>query len=265
MDLATARTFLFVPATRPDQIEKALATSTDVVIIDLEDAVSPADKAQARANVAPLHSSTAACVRINDATTSYFEEDVVLVARCPWLLGVVLPKVDSSDDVRHLRDALRSDISLLALIESARGIVAADEIALSGVSRLLFGSADYSTDVGATPSEELFAYPRSRLVVASVAARLGAAVDGPTLAFRDTEKLTEEATAARRLGMGGKLCVHPSQISTVAAIFHASSSSEEWARQVLDAYEKSGGGVVVVNGEMIDAPVAARAREVLGR
>jgi citrate lyase beta subunit len=262
--VATARTFLFVPATRPDRIEKALATNAEVVIVDLEDAVAPEDKASARATLAETQPSGASCVRINDFTTAYFDDDVEFLADNPWVESVVLSKVTSSDDVRHFRSVLGRDIEILALVESARGIVMADEIASAGVSRLLFGSADYSADLGATPSEELFAYPRSRLVVASVSAGLSPAVDGPTLAIRDAGKLFDEATAAHRLGMGGKLCVHPDQLSVVASIFRASLASEEWARAVLDGVEKNGEGVFVLNGEMVDAPVVARAREILG-
>lgn len=263
--MKTAQTFLFVPATRPDQIEKALATTADVVIIDLEDAVRGEDKAQARQNLALLQPSRDACVRINDETTSYFMDDVALVAGCQWVSSVVLPKVHSAAQVERFRIVADNDVPLLALIESARGIVASEEIASSGVSRLLFGSVDYAAELSAEPNEYLFAYPRSRLVVASAAAGLAAPVDGPTLAIHDVDRLIEEATAAQLLGMGGKLCIHPKQVLVVGSIFRSSSSDEQWAREVLDAHEKSDDGVFVVNGEMVDAPVVARARRILGR
>jgi citrate lyase subunit beta/citryl-CoA lyase len=265
MPVNLARTFLFAPASRLDQVEKALLTTADVVIIDLEDAVRSEDKARARGNLALLQPSRGACVRINDETSDHFEDDIAFLAVCRWVSAVMLPKVQSAEQVGRYRLACKSDVPVLALIESAQGIVASEEIAASGVSRLLFGSADYTAELGAEPNEKLFAYPRSRLVVASAATGLPSPVDGPTLAVHDDAKLIEEATAARLLGMGGKLCIHPAQVSIVDSIFRASASDVQWAREVLDVFEKRGDGVVLVGGEMVDAPVVTRARKILGK
>jgi citrate lyase subunit beta/citryl-CoA lyase len=258
-----ATTYLFVPATRPERIEKALATSADVVIVDLEDAVGPDDKSAARDHLGTLTPSRPCYIRINDVTSEYFNGDVAFLNACAWVSGVILSKVQSREQIAHLMGLLERDVVVDALVESAQGILAADDIANSGVHRLILGSADYSSELGVEPTEQLLAYPRSRLAVASAAARIARPVDGPTLELENLERIESDTLAARRLGMGAKLCVHPRQLPVVASVFGSLASQEEWARSVLSAFEASGGGVTSLNGEMIDAPVAARARTIL--
>jgi citrate lyase subunit beta/citryl-CoA lyase len=258
-----ATTYLFVPATRSERIEKALATSADVVIVDLEDAVGPDQKSSARDHLRTLTPSRPCYIRINDVTSEYFNDDVAFLNACGWVSGVILSKVQSREQVAQLMGLLERDVAVEALVESAQGIMAADDIASSGVRRLLLGSADYSSELGVEPTEQLLAYPRSRLAVASAAARIARPVDGPTLELEDMARIESDTLAARRLGMGAKLCVHPRQLPIVEAVFGSLASQKEWARGVLAAFEASGGGVISLNGEMIDAPVAARARTIL--
>lgn len=261
--MSVARTFLFVPATRLVRIEKALATSADVVIVDLEDAVSADDKNAARQIVQRLEPSRPVFVRINAATSDQFHEDVALVSTSPWISAVVLPKVESSSDIEHFRSEASREVDVVALIESSAGIIACDEIAHSGVRRLMFGSVDYTTELDAPPGPSLFAYPRSRLVVASAAAGLPAPVDGPTTIIGDSAALRDETVEAFGVGMGGKLCIHPNQLATVASVFATTLSERAWAQSVMSAFEENSGGVFVVNGEMVDAPLVARARRIL--
>jgi len=256
------QTFLFVPASRLDRIEKALDSNADVVIIDLEDAVRIEDKDQSRSNLSLLKPSRDAYVRINDESTEQFRKDVALITNCSWVSAVVLPKVQSSNEVKRLRELTKGRIDVVALVESAQGIIASDEIAKSGASRLMFGSVDYAVEMCSQPNEKLFAYPRSRLVVASAAAGLAAPVDGPTPMLNDAAALIEQTMTAIFLGMGGKLCIHPDQIAHVAPLF-ISAKDEEWAQKVLNAYRDSKSGVFVLNGEMIDAPQLALARKIL--
>jgi citrate lyase subunit beta/citryl-CoA lyase len=126
----------------------------------------------------------------------------------------------------------------------------------------MFGSVDYAVEMCSQPNEKLFAYPRSRLVVASAAAGLAAPVDGPTPMLNDAAALIEQTMTAIQFGMGGKLCIHPDQIARVAPLF-LSTKDEEWAQKVLNAYRDSKSGVFVLNGEMIDAPQLALARKIL--
>jgi citrate lyase subunit beta/citryl-CoA lyase len=179
-----------------------------------------------------------------------------------WVSGVVLPKVESHRDVELFRRAAGDEIYLLAIIESPRGVVHVDEIAASKVNRLAFGSADYAAELGAAPSELLYEYPRSRLVVASSAAGLAAPVDGPTLSIADESQLLHDVEIAVALGMGGKFCIHPRQLPVVQSNFKVSSFDKKWADEILEAVEKNGDGVFTFRGEMVDAPVILRARKI---
>jgi citrate lyase beta subunit len=205
------------------------------------------------------------CVRINDESTSSHNDDLAAVAGLPWVKSVILPKVSSAGQVQRVREKLDPRIEILALIETARGIREVDEIANSGAARLLFGTADYASELGTVPNPDLFQYPRARLVVASSAAGLNAPVDGPTLRVDDDENLRIDAELSRSLGMGGKLCIHPRQVPVVRSVFAVEAGEIDWARSVLAGYEASGGSVFVFEGQMIDAPVVARARRLIER
>jgi citrate lyase subunit beta/citryl-CoA lyase len=259
----TPRSFLFVPATRLDRIEKAANSKAGEFIIDLEDAVAENEKEHARGSLAEINPSRQAYVRINDASTPFFDEDVAAVSELSWVKGIVVPKVASANDVLCVRGLISNKVAIVALLETAKGIVASEDVAESGVSQLMFGSADYAADIGAPPSDELNAYPRSRLVVASIAAGLAAPIDGATLEIRDEDRLRAETVVARSMGMGAKLCIHPDQVEVVNAIFGANASELEWANRVLDAFRANGGGVFELDGAMVDAPVVAQARRIL--
>jgi citrate lyase subunit beta/citryl-CoA lyase len=258
-DVPIARSYLFVPATRLDRISKALTLGADEIIVDLEDAVAGEEKAQARHGLSSYDAGRPVFVRINAANTEYFDEDVSFCADTKWVKGIVLPMVSSASDVHYLMKRIAQQTNVLALIETPRGILAAEEIAVSGVSRLLFGTADYCAALNTPGSAELFAYPRSRLVLASALAGLPAPIDGPTLEIRDPEELVAQSQSARAVGMGGKLCVHPSQLQVVADVFGPSDAQRLWATRVLEAAADHE-GVFVLDGQMIDEPVLSRAR-----
>ena len=264
-----AVSYLFVPAIRLDRVEKARQSEADEVIVDLEDAVAEGDKAAAREALDAIPSGRPVHVRVNARRTAHHEADLRAVAALGGRAGgavlsaVVVPKVEAPEDVATVAAALPAGVAVVALVESARGIVGADAIAAAGAGRLLFGSADYVADIGARPGPEVLAYPRSRLVVASRAAGLPAPVDGPTLSIGDAGLLRAEAQAARALGMGGKLCIHPAQLAAVHEVFGSPADEVEWARNVLAAAADHGGGVFTFEGSMVDEPVLARARRLL--
>lgn len=255
--------FLFVPATRPDRFRKARESSADIVIVDLEDAIGEGDKSSARKSLAASSDFDRAFVRINSVSTEHFEDDVRACLETGWVTDILVPMVESAADVMKLQNLLTRDMGIAALIETARGIQSANEIAESGVSRLYFGSADYAAQIRATPSKTLYSYPQSRLVVASAAAGLPAPVDGPTLKYLDDDLLRDDLEVARSLGMGGKLCIHPSQVPVVNRAFHFNADELVWAQEVVAAASKRDGEVFTMDGEMIDAPVVARARGIL--
>jgi citrate lyase subunit beta / citryl-CoA lyase len=264
-NIETARSLLFVPGDRPDRFEKAAASGADAVICDLEDAVPAEHKAAARANVAEwLGRTGTACVRLNAMDSPYFDAECAALAKLPGLRGVLVPKATGPAGYAALSAALGSGVRIVALIESALGLHRAYAIAASpGVARLAFGSIDFALDVGATEDDLSLLYARSALVVASRAANLVAPIDGVTTALDDVELVGAEAAKARRLGFGGKLCVHPRQVSAVNQAFTPTDEELRWARQVVESTTDDGANRV--DGLMVDKPVADRARQILSQ
>lgn len=263
-EVVTAASLLFVPATRLDRVAKAQASGAHQVIIDLEDAVGIADKDTARDALAGVEVEGTCLVRINALGTPFHEADVAAVAALGWVAGVVVPKVESPDDLADVADRLPAGLAVLPLIESAAALRAVDDIAEAGPTRLLFGSADYLADLGVEAGPEVLAYPRSRLVVASAAAGLPPPIDGPSLRLDDPAGLAAEAAAVRAVGFTGKLCIHPSQVGPVNRAFAHAPDEVAWARDLVAAAEAAGDGVFVHDGTMVDAPVLRRARRILG-
>ncbi|WP_142809237.1 HpcH/HpaI aldolase/citrate lyase family protein [Tepidiphilus olei] len=259
-----ARTYLFVPGNRPERFSKALSARADVVILDLEDAVPPEEKAEARRAVREwLDPARPVAVRINAAQTPWFEDDLSLLSQ-PAVSAVILPKAERSEDIGLVRSRAQRPLPVLPIIETALGYAAAQTLARTeGVQRLVFGSLDFQVDLGIEGEEEALLAFRSGLVLASRLAEIAAPVDGVTPAIDDEERIRAEALRARRLGFGGKLCIHPRQIPIVRAAFQPSAEEMAWARRVLEAVARSGGAAVAVDGKMVDRPVILRAERIL--
>ncbi|MET8472401.1 CoA ester lyase [Streptomyces sp. NPDC006422] len=261
--LATAVTWLFVPATRPDRFAKAAASGADAVIVDLEDAVAAGEKAAARERLRaawPEGVDVPIAVRINGPHTPEYADDL---AACRALspAAVVLPKTESAAQVRDAAEG-SGGIPVLPLVETARGLVHLDRItAEPACARLLFGSIDLALDLGVSDDRALDA-ARSDLVRWSVANGLPAPVDGVTTAVRDEDAVTRDAARGRAWGFGGKLCIHPAQLPYVRRAFAPSEQEADWARRVLAAGHD---GAATVDGEMIDRPVVEKARRILSR
>jgi citrate lyase subunit beta/citryl-CoA lyase len=255
------RSYLFVPGNRPERYAKALAAGADAVIIDLEDAVAPVDKGAAReALSAWLTAAQPVLVRINAAGTEWFEEDLAL-AGLPGVAGVVLPKAESVGDIERLQAA--GAASVLPLIESALGFHHALELARAPlVERLLFGSIDFSVDLGMEESVESLQFFRSQLVLVSRLAEIAAPVDGVTTALDDAQRIAEDTRRARRDGFGGKLCIHPKQVAAVNAAFMPDEEDIAWAERVLEAAAAAQGAAVAVDGKMVDRPVILKAQSI---
>jgi citrate lyase subunit beta / citryl-CoA lyase len=263
MTREVARSYLYVPANRPDRFDKACAAGADAVIIDLEDAVPPAEKASARAALcAWLSPAKAVIVRVNGADTEWFERDLA-ACDAPGIIGLVLPKAAQiGDDIVSLcrsRGAV-----LLPIIETAAGMAQARTVAaMACVQRLLFGTIDFQLELGIDgDGDELLTF-RSELVLASRLAGIQPPVDGPCTSWEDIALVTADARRARKLGFGGKLCIHPKQIAAVNEAFSPSEAELAWARKVLAAAERSGGAAVAVDGRMIDRPVILTAERIV--
>jgi citrate lyase subunit beta/citryl-CoA lyase len=254
--------YLFVPASTPDRIPKALATHAHRVIVDLEDGVGFPDKESARNGLTQLGLEQPVVVRINALGTPYFEADVEATRDLPWVDAIMLPKVESALHVERLRSLIPARIAILALVESALGIVRLDEIAAARPGRLIFGSADYLADIGAPFSTEVLSYPRTRLVIASRAFSLPTPVDGPAIVMKDVEAIRADSGDARALGMGAKLCIHPAQVDVVNEVFGISDEQRRWATAVLAEAERHS-GAFSFEGDMIDEPILKRARLIL--
>ena len=250
---------LFVPGNRPERFAKAAATEADAVIIDLEDAVDPADKPAARDNLA-AHGVTDKPViaRINGADSSWWEDDIA-VLKSARLDGVMVPKAEDPD---ALRAAAATGAAVIALVETARGLARlAELLAVEGVVAAGFGSLDFALDIGSEPDWEPLAFARSSLVFQSRLAGKAAPIDGVTPAFDDAGLVEREARRAKTLGFGGKLAIHPKQVGPIRAAFRPDEAAIRWAEEVVAA--ATSGAAVGVGGAMVDKPLVERARKIL--
>ena len=261
--LQTARSYLFVPGHRPDRFDKAVGAGADAVIIDLEDAVPPEDKAAARnALAAWLSPGRPVLVRINGAGSEAFEEDLRLCSM-PGVAGIVLPKAGTHDGA-ILNRCVAAGMAIFPLIETAQGVWHARALAgTPGVQRLMFGSIDLQVDLDMDADEDDLLYFRSHLVLVSRLAGLPSPVDGVSTVIDDEEQLRADTLRARRLGFGAKLCIHPRQVGCVHAALSPSDQDLAWATRIVAAADAARQGAVAVDGKMADLPVIRKAQRIL--
>lgn len=277
------RSMLFIPGNSPNLLINGDVFGADSVILDLEDAVSPAEKDSARILVRNLlkHARYKGCeiiIRINPAGSGYMEQDLDEVI--PFRPGMVMPtKVSCAGDVKGVSKYIgrlekkngieQNSVGLIPLIETAEGVENAfDIVSCSGrVRAVLLGGEDLSADLRCERTKEgaeIF-YARQRVVYAARAA--GAEVyDTPFTDVDDTEGLYKDARLARNLGFSGKAAISPRHIGIINAVFSPTQEEIDYAHEVMDAIRDAkarGKGVVSLRGKMIDAPVAARAKRVI--
>ncbi|MDQ2849243.1 MAG: CoA ester lyase [Actinomycetota bacterium] len=257
-----ASSYLFVPGVRRDRFDRAAGAGAGAIILDLEDAVAPTEKVVARGAVrswlqGPDH---VGYVRVNAFGSPWFEDDLASIVGTPGLAGVVLPKTECSDTANRVANGTGAPV--IALIETARGLAAARELASTdGVGRLALGHLDLAINLRCDPTRDAMLAARSELVLASVLAGISAPIDGVTTAVRDAAAVTDDAGYGKSLGMGAKLAIHPVQVPQINAVFAPSDDEIAWARSVLDA--AGGGSVIALEGQMVDKPVIERARRLL--
>ncbi|MBK5220785.1 MAG: CoA ester lyase [Thermoleophilia bacterium] len=265
------RSLLFAGATRPDLVSKLERSGADAVVIDLEDAVPAAAKDEARAALPALVESigsTPVLVRINDAASAWFADDLEAVAALS-LAGVVVPKAEKESDLTSVAERLDDGTIVLAGIESARGVAASEQLLEAGAGACYFGAEDYIADLGGRRSaggDEVL-YARSRVALAARLAGIPA-LDQVVIDFRDDLVFAADAEAGRAIGYRGKLCIHPSQVPIANRVFAASEEELRRARGMLAAWEEgSSRGVAAVEfeGEMVDGPAVRMARDTLER
>lgn len=278
------RSWMFVPGHIAKMVQKASVLATDGIMLDIEDGVLPAFKPQAREVIGrevPKMADTGQTrfVRINSVHQDDFRLDLEAMVGL-GIVGLVLPKIESRDEVLHAVAAVdelertrrvETPLKLVAAVESAKGIIAAPEIASASarVVALMLGAEDYARDVGlpaqrVAEAHELL-YARSALVIAATAARIQS-IDQVWPNLNDTEGLQRDAVQARRLGFTGKAIIHPSQVETVNAAFSPSAADIDFARSVIAAFDEAeikGLGAVAFGGQLLDKPIVDRARAVL--
>jgi citrate lyase subunit beta / citryl-CoA lyase len=265
----TATAYLFVPGNRPDRFDKALASGADVVILDVEDAVAPEGKSAARHAIAQWCSGTEAhrarlAIRINDAATAWFEDDLELL-RTSGIRLAMLPKAEGPEPVAQFLRAMPAGGMVIPIVESARGVANVDAIASAeGVLRLAFGTLDYAVDLELSGDERGLAYPASRLAIASKCAGIASPIAGVTAALDDAARLQADVAFARACGFGAKLCIHPRQVEAVHRLFAPTPAELAWATQVVAAAEHHP-GAFVLDGKMVDRPVILKAQAILRR
>jgi citrate lyase subunit beta / citryl-CoA lyase len=267
----TPLTYLFVPGNRPERFAKAMASAADRVILDLEDAVAPADKASARSAIgawlAPAEVAVLerVLVRINDALSPWNTEDMAWL-QTQQLGEVMLSKCESPEQVAAVLRHLPPNARVLPLMETVSGVHGAAAVAAApGVSRLAFGSIDYQLDLDVPSGSPALEQAAVVLVVASRLANLPAPIAGVTPEL-DNASVAAEAQRAHSLGFGAKLCIHPQQLSPARQAFLPSPEAQAWARRVVDAWEHSAHtGAVQVDARMVDKPVYLRAQRILAQ
>jgi len=272
------RSLLFSPGDRPELMRKAPGAGADVLVFDLEDAVAPDAKAEARAATREVLSDGAfdpdaeVCVRVNAGDAARADLDALLRADVR-LDALMAPKVTAGGEVETVAELAREagrDLPVFAVVENAAGVLAAPEIARAAdTGALAFGAEDLAVDLGATRTDEgtEVLYARERVVLSAAAAGVDA-VDTVYTDFEDEAGLAADAEFAATLGFDGKLAIHPAQVPVINAAFAPDEAAVEWARRVLDARddaEAENRGVFEVDGEMVDAPVIARAERIVRR
>lgn len=279
------RSLLFVPGHQARYYEKLAEFAPDAVILDLEDAVPPAEKPTARAMVrerlgGPLLAGRGVFARVNAVGTPFFRDDVKGVVTA-GLNGIFVPKVETADELREanmvlaqaeLRAALPiGSVRLVPIIETVKGVLCAEALARTAprILAVAFGSEDFTLDLGVDRTADGLEtrYPRAHVALAASAAGV-LALDTPWTDIADADGLLRESREGRQLGFTGKAAIHPSQVTTINDVFTPTERELAWARRVVQSYDEAvgrGTGAINLDGKLIDVPMVERARRLLDR
>jgi citrate lyase beta subunit len=269
------RSLLFVPADQPRRIAKAATLPSDSIIIDLEDAVDPSRKSQARDDASAAlgqleFGRRETILRINDRHSPEFARDLNALAEFTnFPVVIALPKVESADDIATLAQFL--DVNglpclVLPMIESARGVLAAADIAAASprITALMFGGHDFSANIGTAYCWEATLLARSQIVLAAAANGIDA-IDTPWIDLEDVGGLATECARGRQLGFAGKAAIHPKQLEIINAAFSPTAEEIKRAGDLLAWAESHGVGASRFDGKMVDQATIQVARRILSR
>ena len=267
----TFRSFLFVPGARPERFDKALAAGADAVCVDLEDAVPPRRKAEARqatmAWLAQARARPSTGLRINGLPTLDGLRDLIALTEAavkPAFL--MIPKVAHPEELRIIRQALgEATPALWPIVESAEALRNAWDIAAAaGVGGVLFGGADFSADLGATMGWDALLLARSTLAAACARAAVEL-LDAPYIDIKDETGLMATTERVKAMGFTGRACIHPAQVGPVNDAYTPSPAEIAQAYRVVEAFAAGDGGAALLDGKLIEAPVIRSARRTLER
>ena len=279
--LEACRSLLFVPANEQRFIAKAHQRGAGAIILDLEDAISPDQKETARGNVrhaaAELRRNGVAhvLVRINAGSA-----DDIVAAVCPDVDALVLPKVETQDDLAWADKVLSAaeqqsgmhggHVRLVVLVETPVAVLNAASLAAhERVAALVLGSEDLALALGVEPTPEALTYAASAVVFAARGHRkVPLGVPGSLASIVDTGRFAQAVQRAQQLGMAGTVCIHPNQVDVVSAAFAPTPEAYAQAQRILaafDAAQQSGKGAVMFEGKMLDLPIVERARRIVAQ
>jgi citrate lyase beta subunit len=267
-DLETSLcSILFVPGSRLDRIQKALDSGADAVIVDLEDAVAEAVKTATRTGVDRFltdHPQVRVLIRVNAPGSAHFANDLEMCRHQPGVSGIMVPK---ADDARTLVQVADCGKPVWPLVETAKGVLEIPQlVTCPKVARMSFGALDLCAELGIKPqsegAEKVLDHCRLQLVLNSSAAGLAPPVESVYPDINNADALEQAARHARQMGLTGMLCIHPGQLEPVHRAFEPDAEEVEWARRVVDKVTRSE-AAFTLDGQMIDAPVIARARKIL--
>lgn len=268
------RSFIFCPGNKPEMFAKALGSGADIVCVDLEDAIAPQHKNMSRENALRLFKETIiphkieSVIRVNELSSKDGQKDILQILSSDKLpSALMLPKVKNPDEVIGLEKQiieLKININLHIIIETNEALEFAWEIAQCSnlISSLFFGGVDMSAELGCNGDWHSLLYARSRIVHAASGAGIEA-LDVPYLDLDDIEGMKKEALLSKNLGFSGKGTIHPKQIPIMNEIFSPSVDEINYAKKVIDAFDKADGGLVVVDGKLIEKPVLRSVKRVL--
>jgi citrate lyase subunit beta / citryl-CoA lyase len=270
------RSLLFAPAVRPDLLRKLPRSGADGVVIDCEDATPAGFKEEGRRNALEVGGDLVAAgervfVRVNGVDTPWFAEDVV--SGVPdGAAGVVVPMIESLEQLDRMESLIertgRAGLPVIGGLETALGVATARQLLDHRVvTGAYFGAEDFIADMGGrrTDSNVEVLYARAEVALAGRLAGIPV-LDQVVVAYRDDARFTREANEARAMGYAGKLCIHPAQVELAHAVFTPSADEVLAAKALVAAAEaasRSGSGVIVVDGRMIDGPLVEQARSVI--
>jgi (S)-citramalyl-CoA lyase len=264
------RCLLFVPAVRPDCFEKAAASGADVVCVDLEDSIPPGEKPAGREHALRFLAGTwaahgvARAVRLNALSTRTGLEDLLAITAADAPPDILLiPKVRNAADLRLVRDLWRgASPPILALVETASGILHAREIAAVSRAGLMFGAADLSTEMGVATGSEPIDHARLSVTLAARVEGVGV-MDTPSLEISDLETVGAEARRAQAWGMAGKAAIHPAQVPIIQAAFMPGPEEIARAKRALVAFAAAGERATLFEGQLLEKPLVERFRRTL--